>query len=276
MQKTKTKQYFSEQKFNIYPEQTAVIRTLVDKNIPALLVGEAGMGKSYTAKLAVSDLDFASMNLSKQHDLIDLLGQFVLTTDKHGNSVTEWRDGKVTQAAKEGKVLILEELTMAEPTVLAALHGLIEIPPALHTITGDVEVHEDFRIIGTANPSWTNYQGVSDLNYAFEDRWGSVFFGFPDKEAFFNYVAPYEKILKQNDISTNTFYQMTTKLFSMYPTKINYYMSLRGVKFFCELLENYDVNKAMGIALLNRMSPAEQKEIGDVIDSHIPIDLDKL
>lgn len=253
----------------IYKENIEKIQKLVDMNIPVLLIGEAGMGKSFSAVQAMKEAGrpYTSINLSKQHDLVDLLGQYVL---KDGETV--WVDQKVTQAAKEGKTLILEELTMAEPTILAALHGLIEIPAKLHTLEGDIDIHPNFRVIGTANPSWTNYQGVSDLNYAFEDRFAHIVFDFPNNEDFQTLLRPYDATVKEKDFTLEHLYRMSSELFGMYPERSEYYISLRGAQFFCQLLSNgYEIREAMEIAFINKVRPSEKNSILDIIDKYIPV-----
>jgi nitric oxide reductase NorQ protein len=253
----------------IYQDNINKIKKLLDINIATLLIGEAGMGKSFSSVEACKQANrpYTTINLSKQHDLVDLLGQYILK----GNE-TIWVNQKVTNAVEQGKVLILEELTMAEPTILAALHGLIEQPPKLHTLNGDVEIHPDFRVIGTANPAWTNYMGVSDLNYAFQDRFAHIIFGFPNKKDFKTFIMPYEVVLGQHDINVGTLYKATHELFDMYPEQNSYYMSLRGLKFFCQLLEcDYNKKEAMEISFINKINPEEKESILDIIDKYIPI-----
>jgi hypothetical protein len=211
------------------------------------------------------------MNLSKQHDLVDLLGQYVLTESETGQMDMVWKDGKVTEAVKAGKVLILEELTMSEPTVLAALHGLFETPASLHTLEGDVEVHEDFRVICTANPSWTNYQGVSDLNYAFEDRFAHLEFGFPSEKAFLSLITPYEDNFEKRGVNLHSFYRVAKRLFEMYPDEADYYISLRGAQFFGKLLKHYSIRNALNMALLYKIPPSERNHYIDVIDRDMPV-----
>lgn len=252
----------------IYRENIEKIKKLLEMNIPGLLIGEAGMGKSFSGRIACSELEreHESINLSKQTDLVDLLGQFVLK-----NNETVWVDQKVTSAAKEGKVLILEELTMSEPTILAALHGLIEIPPKLHTLDGDVDVHEDFRVIGTANPHWTNYQGVSELNYAFEDRFAHIVFDFPNETDFRTLLRPYAENMSAAGLDMRHFYSMASEIYGMYPERTGSYISLRGAQFFCQLLDAYDKREAIEMAYVNKVHPNEKNGVLDIIDKYIPL-----
>lgn len=252
----------------MYREKMKQIQKLVEKGIPLLLIGEAGMGKSHTAMLALQEMnkEFMSINLSRQTDLVDIVGQYVLKNDE-----TIWVDQPASICAKEGHAFIMEELTMADPTILAALHGLIETPAKLHTLNGKVEVHEDFRAIATANPSWTNYAGVSELNYAFEDRFAEIIFDFPGKKDFEILLKPYTGILEEKDITTRQLHEMGKALFSMYPSENDYYISLRGFKFFCELLDVYSTQESMALAFINKVHPKQRNGIIDTIDTFLPM-----
>lgn len=252
----------------MYKDKLSKIQNVVKKNIPLLLIGEAGMGKSYTARLALEamDKDYMSINLSRQSDLVDIVGQYTLDGEK-----TVWKPQPASICASEGKAFIMEELTMADPTILAALHGLMEIPAKLHTLNGPVDVHPDYRTIATANPAWTNYSGVSELNYAFEDRFAEVIFDFPSRKDFDIFLNPYQEILEAKDISNRQLFDIGSSLFSMYPDETQYYMSLRGFMFFCELLDTYSVQESMEMAFINKVHPEERSGIIDNIDSILPM-----
>lgn len=252
----------------MYKDKIQKIQKIVKKNIPLLLIGEAGMGKSFSARLALEQMKkpFMSINLSRQSDLVDIVGQYTLKGDE-----TVWKPQPASICASEGKAFIMEELTMADPTILAALHGLMETPAKLHTLNGPVDVHEDYRTIATANPAWTNYSGVSELNYAFEDRFAEVIFDFPNKRDFEIFLNPYARVLEDNDISPKQLYDIGHSLFSMYPDESQYYMSLRGFEFFCKLLDTYNIQESMEMAFINKVHPEERAGIIDNIDSILPM-----
>lgn len=231
---------------------------------------------SETAKRACIEAgrEYTSINLSNQHDVVDLTGSYTLE-EVHGQNGTVtnktlWRDGKVVEAARTGKVLILEELTMANPSVLAAFHGLFEAQPKITTNNGDVEIKEGFQVIATANPSWTNYQGVTDLNYALEDRFVHIMFGFPERESFDVFIEPYLENFKKNDIEAKQLYGMCENLFKSYPDTTNYYMSLRGIDFYSRLLKYYDEREALEYAFINKIEPDRRNLVLDIIDKYIP------
>lgn len=252
----------------MYADKVSKIAKLAEKNIPTLLIGEAGMGKSFTARVALDGInkEYMSINLSRQTDTCDIIGQYTLKNDE-----TVWVDQPASICAKKGIAFIMEELTMADPTILAALHGLIEDNPKLHTLNGPVEVAEGFHAIGTANPAWTNYSGVSELNYAFEDRFAEIVFDFPSESDFKLFLKPHAKTLEDNDVTAHQLYRMGSTLFSMYPDSNSYYMSLRGFNFFCQLLDAYSVQESIEIAFINKVHPNERGGIMETIDAFLPL-----
>ena len=94
-------------------------------------------------------------------------------------SPPQWsfRDGVVIDAMRGGGWLLLDELNLADPRVIERLNSVLESPAALVVnecdnrrigAGGDEEVHVDFRIFATMNPS--GYSGRQPLSPALRDR----------------------------------------------------------------------------------------------------------
>ena len=76
----------------------------------------------------------------------------------------EWCDGPLVQAMKEGAMLLVDEISLADDSVLERLNSVLEPERTLLlaekgggglTSGEDVDVlvaHQDFKIIGTMNP----------------------------------------------------------------------------------------------------------------------------
>ena len=64
------------------------------------------------------------MNLFKQTDMIDLLGNDVPDTQNLGRF--KWCDGVILKAMKEGAWLIIDELNLANQTVLEGLNSILD------------------------------------------------------------------------------------------------------------------------------------------------------
>mgnify|MGYP001431560475 CR=1 FL=1 len=144
------------------------IKIAVKNNMPCLLVGEHGTGKSYAIKEA------AKKDKMKLHRVIitqettpeDLIFQYEL---KDGETVAIERE--LLTAVKNGDWIVLEELNMASPAVLTMLNGLLETDPESRYLRyKELEIvpHKDFRLFATSNP--TSYSGTNRMNDALLSR----------------------------------------------------------------------------------------------------------
>lgn len=149
-------------------KQYDYVRTLVEANIPTLLVGVAGCGKSTLAKQIAEELGFgfSSMSCTKQMSVNALMGFISI------NGV--YIPSQLRKAYTDGSVFLLDELDAADANVLLCLNtienGFISFPD------GIVEAHPDFRLVATANPldAHSTYTGRSKLDFSTMDRYFTV------------------------------------------------------------------------------------------------------
>ena len=118
----------------------------VKANVPVLLLGDPGVGKSALATLVAEQLGLP---------LATLLGSTVDPTDVGGLPVVR-KDGKgvdrvplqlLRECADKPTLLFLDEASAAPPTVQAAFLRLV-----LERVAGDLRLHPDTRVILAANP----------------------------------------------------------------------------------------------------------------------------
>jgi MoxR-like ATPase len=144
------------------------IETLVDAGISVLLTGEKGSGKTTLAKQVAEKLGlkFYSMSMTRQTTLSHLLG-FISVNGTYVPS-------QLRSAAEEGGAFLLDEIDASDANVLLSLNtaenGYIAFPD------GIVELHEDFRLMATANPQDQHefYTGRTKLDAATLDRFDIV------------------------------------------------------------------------------------------------------
>ncbi len=117
-----------------------------------------------------------------------------MIASEEGIQVAEWRwqDGAVPRAMKTGAWLIIDELTLADPSVRERLNSVLERDPSLLmsengglTIGtgGDFEVHPNFRRFATTNPA--EYGGRIPLTPAEKRRWtGFMSVPIPGEDSF--------------------------------------------------------------------------------------------
>lgn len=168
--------------------QLGVIEAATRVNLPVLLRGETGTGKTTMVKFLAEKhkKEVTRINLTGQTTREDLVGKYILT---EGNTV--WQDGILLTALKLGHWILLDEINAALPEVLFVLQALLESQEEklgnllLVEKNGElIHPHVDCRIFATCNPS--DYDGVKDLNMATLSRFVVVDIhplSLPDEEA---------------------------------------------------------------------------------------------
>jgi len=144
------------------------VTKLVKANIPVLLTGEAGSGKTTLIKHIAEDmkLKFYTISMTRQTTLSHLLG-FISV---NGNYIPS----NLRKCFEFGGLMLLDEIDAGDPNVMLSLNtienGYISFPDEL------VESHPDFRIAATANPQDQHnfYTGRSKLDGATLDRFDII------------------------------------------------------------------------------------------------------
>lgn len=149
------------------------ILTLVNNNIPVMLTGGAGSGKSSTCeKVAeVLGLEFYFSNAITQ--------EYKLTGFIDANGV--YQETQFYKAFKNGGLFVLDEIDASVPEALiiintAIANGYFDFP------NGKVDAHPDFKIVACANTYGLGgndiYVGRNQLDGASLDRFAMVYFDY--------------------------------------------------------------------------------------------------
>lgn len=151
----------------------AILKVGIDKDLPVLLIGETGTGKTSIIREQAIDskADWVRFNLTGETTVDEFVGKYELE-----NGQTVWRDGVLLDAMKKGRWLIVDEINVALPEILFVLHSLLDddkmVTVASHT--GEVvKPHKNFRFFATMNPT-DEYAGTKELNKAFQSRFSIV------------------------------------------------------------------------------------------------------
>jgi MoxR-like ATPase len=144
------------------------IKVAVDNNMPCLLVGRHGTGKSFAIREQADHLK------KKLHRIIVTQE----TTPEDLVYAYELKDGatkkvkkELLKAVEQGDWVVIEEINMASPAVLTMLNGLLETDiESRYLRYDDKEVlpHKEFRLFATSNP--TSYSGTNRMNDALLSR----------------------------------------------------------------------------------------------------------
>lgn len=139
------------------------------KNVPCLLVGETGTGKtSLVRELAhLLKQEYVRVNMTGYTSPDELIG-----SKSVANGATYWENGIVTDAMQRGAILVLEEINATAPDCLFVLHSLLDDDRRISMPDGSIITpHKDFRVFATMNP---DYNGTKSINQALLDRFGTI------------------------------------------------------------------------------------------------------
>ena len=141
-------------------------------NRNVLLVGPKGTGKTtciaYLAQQTNNPLQIIQLNGATGID--SFVGKWLLRDGQ-----TYWVDGPLALAIRNGYWLLLDELNMALPEILAVLQPVLDDRRILYMEEkgGDkaefIKAHPNFRCFAAINPT-EDYAGTKEMNRALEDR----------------------------------------------------------------------------------------------------------
>ena len=152
----------------------------LNKGRNIIIVGEEGSGKSYIARVITeiqklknkdnkSNNNYYHFICTEETKCSDLIGYHNPKNEEEINSgddaIMEWKEGFLTRAIKEGKIVILDNLHEANSTITERLNALLDFKYDENKKKGDIKrfdipenplensirIHNNFRIIGICN-----------------------------------------------------------------------------------------------------------------------------
>jgi nitric oxide reductase NorQ protein len=145
--------------------------------LPVMLKGPTGCGKTRLVEHMADQFGVPLFTVCCHEDMTssDLLGRFVLR-DSH----TEWVDGPLTQAARQGGICYLDEVVEARQDAIVAVHSLSDHRRELNIerLGGlKLQAAEGFQLVVSYNPG---YQSVlKDLKMSTRQRLVGIDLDFP-------------------------------------------------------------------------------------------------
>ncbi|GMR53597.1 hypothetical protein PMAYCL1PPCAC_23792, partial [Pristionchus mayeri] len=142
------------------------------RNEAVLVVGETGDGKTRLAQTLGGET-MMSINCHERTECSDLLGRL----RPAANGGFEWQDGVVIKAMKEGKMLLMDEISLAEDSVLERLNPLFEDKRTILLTdsganTEEVRAEDTFKVVATMNPGGD--YGKKELSKALRNRFTEI------------------------------------------------------------------------------------------------------
>lgn len=169
------------------------------------ITGLSGNGKTLMVEQACAKAKrkLVRVNITVETDEDDLFGGFRLV-----NGETQWYDGPVIQAMKEGAVLLLDEVDLASSRIMCLQPVLEGKPILLKKINQLVMPAKGFNVIATANTKGQGdeagkFIGTNVLNEAFLERFSATIeHNYPSKE---NEMTILKKLAETHKIEDDTF-----------------------------------------------------------------------
>ncbi|MES2844308.1 MAG: CbbQ/NirQ/NorQ/GpvN family protein [Pseudomonadota bacterium] len=159
--------------------ECALFLTAHANGLPLLLKGPTGCGKTRFVEHMAARLGRPLYTVACHDDLsaADLIGRYLLR-----GGATEWVDGPLTRAVREGAICYLDEVIEARKDVTVVLHPLTDNRRTLMIDrTGEELVAPPgFMLVASYNPGYQNI--LKRLKPSTRQRFLSVTFGFPHAE----------------------------------------------------------------------------------------------
>lgn len=141
-----------------------------------MLKGPTGVGKTRLVEAMAAELDRGLITVSCHEDLTaaDLLGRYLL---KGGE--TQWMDGPLTRAVRQGAICYLDEVVEARADTTVSIHALTDHRRELYVdrLGETLQAPPEFMLVVSYNPG---YQSIlKDLKPSTRQRMVSIELGFP-------------------------------------------------------------------------------------------------
>ena len=159
--------------------EVAVFDAARERGLPLLLKGPTGCGKTRFVEAMAARTGQRLYTVACHDDLsaADLIGRYLLR-----GGATEWVDGPLTRAVREGAICYLDEVVEARKDVTVVLHPLTDTRRALMIDrTGEeLSAPPGFMLIASYNPGYQNV--LKRLKPSTRQRFLSLSFDFPAPE----------------------------------------------------------------------------------------------
>ena len=180
----------------------SLVETCLEHKEPALLVGETGCGKTSVCQLLalLRGQRLRILNCHQHTETGDFLGGFRparATRAADGDDPEArraedavpfaWEDGPLVRAMRDGDILLVDELSLAEDSVLERLNSVLEsgraltLPEKGGSEVEEIAAHPDFRVLATMNPGGDF--GKKELSPALRNRFCEIWIGASSSEA---------------------------------------------------------------------------------------------
>jgi nitric oxide reductase NorQ protein len=160
-------------------DEVAIFEQCHARRLAVMLKGPTGCGKTRFIEHMAWRLGRPLVTVSCHDDLSasDLVGRFLIRHDG-----TQWQDGPLTRAVRDGAICYLDEVVEARQDTIVVLHPLTDHRRLLPIDkTGELlEAPPGFQLVVSYNPGYQRM--LKDLKPSTRQRFVALELGFPDAE----------------------------------------------------------------------------------------------
>lgn len=264
-----TSQYIPREQFYIPPPQGYLEKLAygVQHNLPVLLIGETGVGKTMSVRYLASATNngLRRVNLNGATTVDEFLGKLLI--NEQG---TYWVNGVLVDAMLAGDWILLDEINACLPEIAFSLHSLLDDDRMVVLMEYDgriVRPHPNFRLFASMNPSEEGrYGGTKTLNEALLDRFPVVIR--------MEYLPEEEEIAAVITQSGNLDRKVVERMVrvardvreAIHNEKVFGSFSTRRVVDWARMTLVFDVHDSAHYTVLSKLSKYDAEVVEDIID----------
>ncbi len=253
------------EKFHFTALERRALETGIETNTAVLLVGETGVGKTTAIRILAKERgkNLIRLNLTGQTGVDEILGKYIATVDRG----MVWQDGLLIHAMKTGDWIVFDEINVALPEILSALHSLLDDDRKIVLKEHDgevVECHEEFRFFATMNPS-DDYAGTKEMNKALMSRFGIILDVLPSAEE-------HLIVIEKTGTDQKTAAMLVKAANTLRKAKANSHISLvcstRDLIYVATLIRGgFSKAEAFELAVINKANQDERENIRTILSA---------
>ncbi len=241
----------------------------VSRNLPALLIGETGVGKTLAVRYLAwkTNNGLRRVNLNGATTVDEFLGKMLI--NEQG---TYWVNGVLVDAMLAGDWILLDEINACLPEIAFCLHSLLDDDRMVVLMEHDgriVRPHPSFRLFASMNPSEEGrYGGTKMLNEALLDRFPVVIR--------MDYLSEDEEVQAVMAQSGNRDEDVVRRMVraaidvraAIRNEKVFGSFSTRRVIDWARMALVYDVLESARFAVLSKLSSYDAETVQDIVDNY--------
>jgi cobaltochelatase CobS len=241
----------------------------VKHNLPALLIGETGVGKTLAVRHLARKTNngLRRVNLNGATTVDEFLGKLLI--NEQG---TYWVNGVLVDAMESGDWILLDEINATLPEIAFCLHSLLDDDRMVVLMEYDgriVRPHPNFRVFASMNPSEeARYGGTKTLNEALLDRFPVVI-----RMDYLSEDEEVQAVMLRSGQTDEELVRMMVRCANdvreaIHNEKLFGSFSTRRVVDWARMSLQFDIRESAQYTVLSKLNAMDAEIVEDIIDNY--------